>query len=517
MISFKKILFLFSILLVGYCLSVNILLNLNLNNRLDHYRHVILRKLHDKNLVNPFDVHKLKHTSTVSENLLIVDFSERDKFINDSILNLAFKEKSFKDELKIWRKANIYFDNQNFKIKYKFHGGNLHLYRVLGKKSFRIKSKKRLKGKKEFKLIHGYEADFLNIFISEFSQNLNLISPDPGEIILGVIDNKTEDYWLTSDVLKPYLKNKYNLEKYRIFETQDDWDRFNRDSEVTHISELDKFFQYQNHENQLTDSLSIFAFRKYRRLKNYAREESSLGINELLDEAYLGRFFANLYFFNYTHHIAGDNDKWLYDFNKHKFLPLMRNEGKIFSIKRGITNFDEGLFDYFQPKSDTYTLYKKLLINPELRQVRNSEFFKIVLKKDELIHKLDSIYLKYKYVQKVYVRDRYSNAKKALLNNISKIQEYLTNCQIAIAFNTETNTLELVTDTRVPLLLKVRRSNLEYLIKPISYKLVANKLESDIQEQYFAMDTIINKEDLIIINKITKDTILSDRIIFNFY
>lgn len=506
----KKTLFGLGFLIVTLAFFFAVLKFFPVNHYLNYFKHKTLRKIHLE--ITPLN--KYPQPSQVNaERVFIFDFSEKDKFANDSILQLAFNKGFFKDELKTWRKANIYFEEQNYKIKYKFHGAQLYPY-MKGQKSFRVKSKKYIKGRKDFKFITREEADYSNIFIANIEHRLDLIAPDPGEIVLSNIEGPITDYWLTSDISKPYLKSKYKLDKYVIYKSWDNWDRFRETAAYEHSSELDKFYQYIDAANLATDTASIKSNRRFRQMKNIIHSNSDF--SDLIDKNYIGRFLANVYFFNSLHCIYGDNDKWLYLPEDDKFYPVARNEGSIFPISRSSKNFDLGFFKW--TGTSTLDYYKLFLTDPTIKKIRDESLFELVLKKEEILSEFDALYDFYKYVHVGFLKNVHANRRNTITRNLKVIEDYLTTYQVAIAYDTKLNRLDLVTDTRVPLELRIFNSDSSYPINSIKYTYQEGELSSTIEEQYIDLkEQKIAREDIFIINMITKDTVSNSQILFNYF
>ena len=105
---------------------------------------------------------------------IILNFSKNDIIYNDSIIDVIKTSGTniVSDDLKLWRKSNLIFNNNKVKIKYKFHASSIDIY-VNGSQSYSVKSKEKIFNKKEFKLISSIDANYKNIFINYLSKLLN--------------------------------------------------------------------------------------------------------------------------------------------------------------------------------------------------------------------------------------------------------------------------------------------------------------------------------------------------------
>lgn len=241
-----------------------------------------------------------------------------------------------------------------------------------------------------------------------------------------------------------------------------------------------------------------------------------------VDKEYIGRFLANLYFFYEPHHIQGDNNKWLHNFEKDKFYPIARNEGVCERIG-DILKFDEGLFQVRPLQSGTYDFYKRAVCNDSIRFYRNKELNRLVKNKDAVLTRLDSIYNEYyplhRYYNKSFMNVRYRQAKirDVITYNTEIIDKYLKEGEVVVAFDIETKELRLVTDLRVPIKLNIPKLSFSKEIKGIDFSLEEGRVEKKVVENIFSIDEVINKGDMKFINMVSGDTIRANQIIFNYF
>ena len=459
-------------------------------------------------IMNPFN-------KPSSENSLILDFSDNDLSYNDSILKIITStEKYIPDEIKEWKKTNLIFKKNRYKVKYRFHGGHNGSYKK-GKISLKIKSKEYINGAKQFNLITTlYESSFINIFIALQGQKLKLISPDTGSILLANINGETEDFWFTEDLSSNYLYDNFGFDNYHIFKVNDNW-LMNGNG---HISELDGFYYYLDSDNLEEDSEN---FSKY---KSFVESINNIGKTDILskiDYKYMGRFLAHLYYFYSIHHVSGDNNKFLYDYTKDLVYPVARNEGSFRKIIN-VLNFDQGIFDLTY-KSSTHDFYKKSVCNDSVRFYRDLELYKLVRNKNKILNELDSLHRKYndyhKYFSSEYYRIKQSHEsmKDIITHNSNFLRKYLNNGEVAIAFNKKNQTMKVVTDYKVPLKIINTETSESFILKGFVFGYKDSKIKTELIENKFNLKKAIKKSQLRIINLVTNDTIPSNNIIFNYF
>ena len=465
-------------------------------------------------LNNLLDVSTYGFSKPSSKEALIIDFSDNDIIYNDSIINLMTKTAEYiDDDLKKWKKTHIIYKKKRYQVKYKFHGSHNYIYKQ-GRVSLKIKAKENINSAKEFSLITGYtEGNFINIFLALQEHKLKLIAPDPGSILIANLNGQLEDVWFTEDLTNNYLKDKYGFEDFNIFEVSDNWNR----NGGPHYSELDGFYYYLDSENIETDYL------KNSKYKNFIKSISDIEKSDEFpntDYQYMGRFLANLYFYFDAHHIQGDNNKYLYDYSNDIVYPVARNEGKYSQITN-VLNLDQEIFD--KRESPTTIFYKKAVCNDSIKFYRDIELYKLVNNKDKILHQLDSLHTSYNDYHRYYntaymnVRYEYKRIKAVINNNSNTINKYLNNGEVIIAFNKKNKTINIATDYRVPLKV-IDIENLEhFILNGFDLRYEDNIIKSALIEQKFTFKNVIDKNQLKILNMVTKDTIPSSNIIFNYF
>ncbi|WP_456438859.1 hypothetical protein [Psychroserpens sp.] len=467
--------------------------------------------------VNYFlDFTKFGFNKPSSEDAMVVDFSGNDIKYNDSIIGLVTKSTSyFDDELKEWKKTHLIYKKKRYKIKYKFHGGLNYIYKE-GKYSLKIRSKKNINEAKQFTLISGYgEGSFINIFLALQEHKTRLIAPDPGSILLANINGEIEDFWFTEDLSNNYLEYKYGFEDYHIFEVSDDWTR----NGSSHFSELDGFYYYLDGDNLEEDSEKYNKYKKFIESTNDYKKGDALSN---IDYQYMGRFLANLYFYYGVHHIQGDNNKYLYDYSKDIVYPVARNE-RVFEriTNANVLNLDEDIFS--TRKSPTFDFYKKAVCNDSIKFYRDLELYKLVKNNDKTLHELDSLYSKYNDYHKYYnitymsIKYNYKRIKGVIKNNSKMLLKYLDNGQVIIAYDKKSKTIRTATDYRVPLKFIDIKNSESFVFKGVEFSYEEGEIKPVLIEKEFTFKNTIDKSQLKIVNMITKDTIPSSNIIFNYF
>lgn len=463
---------------------------------------------------NILDLKSYGFNKLSSKDALLADFSDSDIRYNDSIIGLmTIPNHYIDDELKEWKKSHLIYKGKRYKIKYKFHGSHNYNYKQ-GQVSLKIKSKKAINEAKQFSLISGYqEASFINVFLALQEHEGKLIAPDPGSILLANLNGKVEDFWFTEDMSNNYLNYKYGFESFKIFEVSDNWMR----NGGAHFSELDGFYYYLDGDNLEQDSEY---YAKYKSFIEAINENKKGDDFPNTDYEYMGRFLANLYFYYNPHHVLGDNNKYLYNYSNNIVYPVARNEGAYERIT-DILNLDQGLFD--NKKSPTAIFYKKAVCNDSIKFYRDKELYRLVKNREKTIYKLDSIKQKYNDYHKYYnvaymnVRFKYKKIKDVIIHNSKALMKYLNNGEVAIAYDKKNNKIKIATDYRVPLKVIDLKSSESFIFKGVEFIYNEGVIKTELVENEYTFNESIVKNQLKIVNMITKDTIPNSSIIFNYY
>jgi len=420
----------------------------------------------------------------------IVLFSENDQRINDSLINVAINKTEFSDNQKIYRQANVIFNNQKFNVKYKFHGTSITSYLNHKRLSYSIKSQNKIFGKKDFKLITSYEMDYKNIFLNYLSNELGLISEDSGRIVSINLGNKINDYFMYEDFDRSYIKEKYGFINPLVVRNLTFYNEVN-----SHFSEIDKY----SYDLDLIE-MSYDYFLRWDKLKslsyyNYSDKEKLI----------YGKFLAFIYFFGNPHQITGNNDKWI--ITENNILPVYRNEGIIQEYNYGLnSNFDNQVFEeYFY--SNTHNIYKQLVLDNEIRHERDKTLFELYKNENKIIEVFDSIYNanidKHKRYNTNYfkIKNNHINYKNIISKNLNNISRHLKTGKI-ISLLIE-DTLKISMESYMKMHINVNDKIYDY--NPIKLELKNKKIISKREE----FKIFINKEikKLEIVNRITNDTL----------
>ena len=461
---------------------------------------------------NFFDYKGYGFSKPSAKDAMIIDFSDNDLRYNDSVIKLALAKGHFADDLKNWRKTDLIYKKKNYAIQYKFHGTDLFVYGN-NRFSLKVKSKKSIDGAKRFNLISGLvEGSFINIFLSQQAYDLNLIGPDPGKILLANVNGKVEDFWYTRDVYEDYIASQFSITKYQIFKNNDNWDR----NGFGHFSELAQFYYYIDGEN--TDAPEDVA--NYAKYKDFQLDVNQGDLSKI-DQEYMGRFLALLYFFYDPHYVYGDNNRLLYDYDKDIVYPVARNEG-LYRRVGDVLNFDEGLYVY-RGESATQTLYKRAVCNDSIKLLRDQELYKIISNRDKMIGQLDSVYQKSYELHKYYnisfidLRYNYKKLRKLIGFNCGMIEKYLNNGEVVIAYEKDKDQLTVASDYRVPLKMINSVTAEEHVFRGVGFSFKEGKISTDFIENQILLKSKVRKDQLTFINTVTGDTIPSKSIIFNHF
>ena len=363
-------------------------------------------------------------------------------------------------------------------------------------------------------MISGYqEASFINVFLALQENEQQLISPDPGTILLANVNGKVEDYWFTEDLSEDYLEDTYDLKDYIVFEVSDNWQR----NGGPHYSELDGFYYYLDGNNLEAESEK---YRKYKEFIDAINNHEDGDVFPNTDYEYMGRFLANLYFFYGVHHIQGDNNKYLYDYEKDIVYPVARNEG-VYEKIRNVLTMDQEIFD--TRKSPTTIFYKKAVCNDSIKFYRDKELYRMVQKSDQIVNQLDSLhslandYHKYYNVAYMNVRFKYKKIRSIVEHNSQALEKYLDNGEVIIAYNKENKSIKIATDYRVPLKVIDIKNSETFQFNGVDFEYKDGEIKTSIKEKEYTFKNAVNKAQLRIVNLVTNDTIPMSNIIFNYF
>ena len=433
-------------------------------------------------------------------------FSEKDKFINDSIINIASnseKLRSFSDSLRSWRKAKFTTPEGTYKIKYKFHGTSLTPFEI-DLASFKIKSKFPVNGFKSFRLYSSREGPYIRIFINNLAKKYGLISEGIGSYMPVSGYKGTNLYLQSSGFSDEYLKANYNIENPIRFKSSDSWFR---QAEEVHVNNLDGVGYAVEWNNDMPlDTIEKNYLKKFINIRS--GDQSHLNSQNY---KYFGKFLALLYFFGHPHQVTGDNDTWI-NFNKN-LLPIYRNEGRIDALNFNKFQLDNNFWNIYYP-TKTLNPYKKLLLNDSIKYYRDKTFEKIISDRDVLINQFDSIFQYYKESIYKYDKDYYKTKKmhnfyrQNIKNNINLLSNYLKVTELAAFIDNDTINVSADSYVNIDIIIN---DKLLSVIKPREYNLKQDQIVSPIinHKLYFA-----DKVDKIIFrNSITKDTINDERLI----
>ncbi|MDC0029362.1 hypothetical protein OAJ32_02520 [bacterium] len=432
-------------------------------------------------------------------------FSEKDKFINDSLLNSAIiseKYHSFSDSLRIWRKAEFISPEGNYKIKYKFHGTSLSPFKK-GFASFKIKSKFPVNGLKSFRLYSSMEGPYIRVFINNIAKNNGLICEGIGSYLSISGYKGTKLYLQSSGFSDDYLKTNYNIENPVRFKSSDSW--FNQTP--VHVNNLDGTgYAIEWNGDLPLDTVEKNYLRKF--IKIRSGDQSHINSHNF---KYFGRYLALLYFFGHPHQVTGDNDTWI-NFNKN-LLPIYRNEGHIDALNFNKFQLDNNFWDVYLP-TKTLDSYKKLLLNDSVKYYRDQTFEKIVSDRDLLISQFDSVFEYhnesfYKYDENYYLmKKKHQIYKENIQNNINLLSNYLEVTELAAFIDKDSISVSVDSYVNIDVIIN---DILFSVLKPRKYTIINEQIVSTIinHKLYFPNEV----EKIIFRNSITKDTINDERLI----
>lgn len=426
---------------------------------------------------------------------IILNFSKNDIIYNDSIIDVIKTSGTniVSDDLKLWRKSNLIFNNNKVKIKYKFHASSIDQY-VNGSQSYSVKSKEKIFNKKEFKLISSIDANYKNIFINYLSKHFNLISEDPGIIVALKTHRKVQDYFMYEKFDENFLEKNYKLSNPFILRNLTFNEGYNSSS--WHSSEFDDVTY--NIDSEYIDKNQ---YNKWEKLLKFDFEDIEL------DKNYIARYFSLLYLFGHPHHITGNNDKWV--ISDEGLFPVFRNEGNIVRLSEIGFDFNNSLFNnmYY---SKTIDKYKEMLIDKNIFNSRNMYLQNIVKKEKFIMSSFDSIFESNEDKHRrfndnyFYVKNFHTQLKKVLSDNIAFIKKYLNSGFIMVM--KKNDSLHIVSTRNNKLEIFLEKAT--YEMYPKTYFLDESVIKSIKNEIKIKVKN--NISDLKFIDKVTNDTIYNE-------
>jgi hypothetical protein len=426
--------------------------------------------------------------------------SGRDISYNDSIITMVSSKKTFEPQFKKWRKAKLVYNDEVYKIKYKFHGQDPKPYKN-GHVSLRVKSKRPIMGRRDFRLITGYEMNYTNVFLNSMAGEYDLIHEDAGLIVSARFGNIVEDFYMYESLEKSYYDRVYGSEMLYKFSPKGD---FHTNS---HSDPIDKYYYALDNSISTTDDRIKLGFVKYMDVRNGTAEFNAD------EQQYLGDYLSLVYLFGHPHQITGDNDKWLLDDNI--LLPIFRNEGWIIFQDPARNVYDQSLFDIYLPDSPNTMAYKYLVKDDKIRQFRNKNLYQLTLSREKILLSYDSLFVKYCDITRTYNQNylRISLKHNIHKDNINKsldgIIQYLNINEVHLLHRQDT--IRLVSDSYVRMELIV--NGLSYgEIEPREYQIDNDILLPHIREHTIPFSGKINK--ISIVNTVTGDTLAASAIGF---
>jgi hypothetical protein len=431
--------------------------------------------------------------------------SENDKKFFDSILKIASKRGKMTDDLKSYRRVQLINKDTLQDVKIKYHGSSVFPH-YFNKPSLRLRLSNELA---EYNLISGIEMNYRNIFFNTIGLKNNLIAEGPGEIKSIRFNGFTFDTYKYKRLDSLVISDRFK--KNLIFEFK------NFSNFYQHSDDQDILF-YNNEKNVIINNIK--EEEKFNRFKNLLTSGVNYNENEI---DYYGKFLSLIYLFDNVHMITGDNDTWF--ICEEGNFPLFRNEINIGTYNPVRKNdFDAFIFKEYETiyKREilSFHKYKRLLIDPNIRNKRNSNFNKLLNEKTQILSLFDSIYFSNENKHKMFNKDfflmkkTYEATRENLQNNFITIKNYLEIDKIYFAKIKDT--LFFSSKGYVPFQIFYDKKLIGEF-ESRAFQLESNQINSRFIENkiQFSGDT----EKLIFINKITSDTIknLSEsKIKFNF-
>tara|TARA_Y100001970_G_C14241217_1_gene865017 strand:+ start:912 stop:2459 length:1548 start_codon:yes stop_codon:yes gene_type:complete len=397
----------------------------------------------------------------------VLRFSKKDYEYKDSIRNLikSGKVKILEDWLKKWRDFEIVVNGEEIDAKFKYHGSSYTPY-LQDYESFTVKSEFPINGYTNFKLINGLETNYFNVFLNLIGHNFNLITEDPGRIIVTNSLGKIQDFFQYNVFDEAYLQSRYGFKNSIILRRNTFWE--NNNNSKWHSSKLDNV-PYNIDLNYVSNDDYVL----WESLLNSTSENN-------YDPEYIGMFLALLQLFGSAHQITGNNDKWV--INNGKLYPVYRNESALDPIINDEININSLFSKYYY----SYSLepYKSFLGDENVLIERNHAFKKILDSRINILDALDSTYNQHirthRRYNKKYLKIKFdhNNKKRVLENNLNKIENYLNSGHSLILFDGEK--LKVSSTRKNPIKVEINGEGFTFLPKRYFY----NKEELSIKDGF---------------------------------
>ena len=404
----------------------------------------------------------------------ILTLSQNDITSNDESMSISLKEHGILlDFYKEWRRATIFENGKNIKVKYKIHGSVINLERP----SLSVKKKINGTWSKVNKFIRYNEFGIPEQFWNNLGLKYNLMCNSIGEFVLLNDSRNTNLYYLYTDSITNGPNTEFTIVKRNTF-----GDSYRE----MHGSELD-MVPY----NLDTDSLDLPIYNQWR---DFLQKDSFANY----DCEYIGKYLALSELQGSVHHILGNNGKYI--ITDSLVFPLWRSEGATSKLSasdyRTIEVFNHKYFrDELRPLSN-YVLDKSLVpfrrffLDDCVLEARIQSFYSFVRNKHEIIAYYDSLSCsQLNLVDKYgddYIQNRreIDNHRATLENNLSAIEKFLNKGFTVIKANN--NNYVFSSTNSIPLNIIFEDSIVEFhpfiyqietdgSIKPTLQQLVVNK------------------------------------------
>lgn len=411
---------------------------------------------------NEIDIYKFLFKKNLDEEEIISL-----KLSGSDVREISEKAKLFKkvgyikDELNGWKKAKIFIDNKEEKIKFKFHGTSISPLTNFNAFSLRIKHNKEgnyLDSMREYSLLsYNDDLDISTISINRIASKYGLLSPH-GRMVISKINNIPIGMFMLVEHFEKEWFEKNKMTNYSILKSNDDWDRKENTSGTAHISDFDN--SINNKEIKSTSTNPDLALGALNNLFIAIENKDLRNIKKYIDIDYASKFMALNVLANNAHPFIGDNFKYIYDHTSGKFKFLFRVEDTINEISDSIEEFNSSLFSSYPVSSSNLDLFKILTMDPDFRSLRDKHLYKLYQQKEEILLNANEVFNKN---FKVLMNSNHSlrkylyNKKKYLdkLNsNFEKIKKYLNYTKLFVTIDISQpgiNKISIANDSFVPI------------------------------------------------------------------
>ncbi|MFD1552187.1 hypothetical protein DNU06_00175 [Putridiphycobacter roseus] len=425
---------------------------------------------------------------------------------------------------KKWVDIKILIDGEFCDAKIKYHGTHMNHY-INDKYSYSLKLSKtgpKINNARRFKIIKSEEAEEV-ISLNFLGSEAGLISATGTFKILKINNKNVGSYYFVEDIKKEFLERNFGITNFVILSNTSDW---TRKEGRPHISSLNNFHGHLDSKDDENYSLAV---AEYERFTDNIKNDRLELILKQIDQKYMAKFLALMALNNNSHHVTGDNLKFVYDFSRGHFYPIYRPEYKGSDVSKelnfeAVPDFNSLVFKSFNERYHKYEwnhFFKLLLSVNSIRNDRDKFLYKFYSNRNHISNQLDSVFNSIKTVQNA----DYNHGKlnlinysiKTLIDNTLDIyKDYISNAHIYGSIDTTAGTIDIALDAFAQI--KIINKSTNQLVSILNGVIFSPDLsyKNIILSIKLPNKTFNPKKDFLYINAVTGDTLSKKKIYFNY-